>query len=56
MHEYLDKNRVGDHICSISDLGKMQAHYPAWPVTKSLDDIFKEMFESWQMRQDPVDK
>ena len=38
--EYVDKNREGDHICYISDLAKMQAHYPAWDITKSLDDIF----------------
>ena len=27
-YEYVDKNREGDHICYISDLRKMKAHYP----------------------------
>ena len=40
-----EKNREGDHICYISDLSKMQAHYPGWDITKSLDDIFVELFE-----------
>ena len=42
-YEYVDKNREGDHICYISDLRKMKAHYPAWGITKSLDQIFSEI-------------
>jgi CDP-paratose 2-epimerase len=42
--EYADKNREGDHICYISDLSKMKAHYPGWYITKSLDQIFAEVF------------
>jgi CDP-paratose 2-epimerase len=42
-HEYVDEARQGDHICYISDLRKMKTHYPDWDVTKSLDDIFREL-------------
>jgi CDP-paratose 2-epimerase len=42
-YEYFDKNREGDHICYISDLTKMELHYPGWGITKSLDDIFEEI-------------
>lgn len=49
-YEYVDKNREGDHICYISDLSKMQAHYPEWNLTKPLDTIFEEIFISWQQR------
>jgi len=49
-YEYVDKNREGDHICYISDLRKMYAHYPDWRLTKSLDDIFQEIYASWQTR------
>ena len=42
-YEYVDKNREGDHICYISDLTKMKAHYPGWGITKSLDDVFEEI-------------
>jgi CDP-paratose 2-epimerase len=47
VHDYVDKNREGDHICYISDLRKMKQHYPGWDLTKSLDDIFVEIYDSW---------
>ena len=43
-YEYVDQNRAGDHICYISDLSKMKAHYPGWDLTKSLDDVFQDIF------------
>ncbi len=42
--EYVERNREGDHICYISNLAKMRAHYPAWDITKSLDDIFAQIY------------
>lgn len=39
---YSETNRVGDHICYISDLRKFQSHYPNWQITRSLDDIFRD--------------
>lgn len=50
-YEYIDKNREGDHICYISDLRKMQAHYPEWSITKPLNFIFEEIFQNWLLRQ-----
>jgi CDP-paratose 2-epimerase len=51
MHfEYVDQNRIGDHICYISDLSKMKQHYPAWDITKSLADIFTEIAQAWRDR------
>jgi CDP-paratose 2-epimerase len=49
--EYVDKNREGDHICYISDLSKMRAHYPKWDLTKTLDDIFVEIHRAWVERR-----
>ena len=43
---YHDRNRKGDHICYISDLGKFKSHYPGWKVTRSLDAILEEMVEA----------
>jgi CDP-paratose 2-epimerase len=51
IHTYSDKNREGDHICYYSDLRKMKTHYPAWEITKSLDDIFTEIVEAWKKRE-----
>ncbi len=49
-YEYLDQPRVGDHICYISDLASFQKHYPKWSVTKSLDDVFRDMITAWKVR------
>ena len=49
-HEYLDQNRQGDHICYISNLEKMKAHYPGWGITKDLPTTFREIHESWLKR------
>jgi CDP-paratose 2-epimerase len=49
-HEYLEEARRGDHICYISDLSKMRAHYPGWDITKSLADIFTEIHDAWRAR------
>jgi len=43
--EYDEQNRRGDHICYISDLSKLQAHYPGWKITRSLDQIMDEILE-----------
>src|SRR5262245_27952815 len=40
---YDEKNREGDHICYISDMGKFRAHYPGWSLTRRVPDIVDEM-------------
>jgi CDP-paratose 2-epimerase len=51
MHtEYVEQNRIGDHICYISNLGKMKAHYPGWDITRNLDTIFREIHAAWIAR------
>ena len=47
---YVDENRIGDHICYYSDLRKMRSHYPAWDITRKLDDIFEEIAAGWVAR------
>ncbi len=39
-------NRIGDHICYYTDMGKFRAHYPEWRQEYSLDRIIEEMVES----------
>jgi CDP-paratose 2-epimerase len=46
--EYRDEARKGDHICYITDLRKLRAHFPGWRVTRSLDDILREIVNSEQ--------
>lgn len=43
--EYVEDNRKGDHICYISDLGRIRKDYPAWNVSVSLETIFRQIAE-----------
>ena len=52
--KYVDENRKGDHICYISDLRKFQRHYPNWKLSKTLDDIFREIIASQQQQAQTV--
>ena len=40
-----DQNRVGDHICYISDLRKIKSHYPEWSIRMNLETILGKMIE-----------
>ncbi len=48
-----DQNRVGDHICYISDLRKLKSHYPNWKISMPLEDILQAMIEMevWKKKQ-----
>ena len=48
---YSPENRMGDHICYISDLTKIKLHYPNWKITRSLPDIFEETYQSLHSRR-----
>lgn len=50
-HEYVDQNRSGDHICYISNLEKMRAHYPGWGISKDLKTTFQEIHDAWCKRR-----
>jgi len=47
---YVEENRIGDHICYYSDLGKMRAHYPEWDITVSLEETVRQIVEAWKKR------
>ena len=44
-YEYVDRNRVGDHIWWISDLSKFKSHYPDWNITYDGRRLIEEIFE-----------
>ncbi len=46
-YKYDETNRIGDHICYYSDLRKMKAHYPNWDITKSLEDVFNDIYNRY---------
>lgn len=44
IYEYVDENRIGDHICYYSDLSKMKEHYPEFGITKDLNYIIENIY------------
>lgn len=49
-YEYIDRNRIGDHIWWISDISKFRSHYPNWSMQYSTEDILKQIFEETKRR------
>jgi CDP-paratose 2-epimerase len=43
VYTYVDENRIGDHICYISNLQKMQQHYPGWNISISLEETIRQI-------------
>jgi len=50
IYTYVDENRIGDHICYISDLSKMRTHYPSWDITISLEETIRQIVDAWKSR------
>lgn len=44
--EYLDDNRIGDHICYYSDLSKIKNHYPEFKIQNSLENTIKQIVQA----------
>ncbi len=42
-YTYAEENRVGDHICYISDLSRLRSHFPEFDITIGLPEIIEEM-------------
>lgn len=41
--EYVDQNRIGDHIWYISDVSKFKKDYPAWNYTYDIDATIEDI-------------
>jgi CDP-paratose 2-epimerase len=46
IYEYINENRIGDHICYYSDLSKMKEHYPKFGITKDLSYIIENIYKN----------
>jgi CDP-paratose 2-epimerase len=44
--KYVEQNRKGDHICYISNLEKLKAHYPNWNVSIGINEILRQIISS----------
>jgi CDP-paratose 2-epimerase len=49
--KYVEQNRIGDHICYISDLTKFKSHYPNWKITIDLNEIFRQIMADQRLRR-----
>jgi CDP-paratose 2-epimerase len=45
-HSYKPENRIGDHICYISDLAKIHQHFPNWKMEYDLPRILGEIVDA----------
>lgn len=45
-YEYIDTNRIGDHIWYVSDVSKFKSHYPQWSFKYNIEDTLKEIYEA----------
>lgn len=43
--EYIEENRIGDHIWWISDVSKFKNHYPCWDYHYNCREILKEIYD-----------
>jgi len=43
---YVEDNRIGDHLCYISDMRKFESHFPSWKLSYSLPLIVEKILES----------
>jgi CDP-paratose 2-epimerase len=53
-HSYVKENRIGDHICYISDLSKMKSHFPKWDISIDLKTTFEQIYNAWLFRETVV--
>lgn len=49
-YTYVEQDRQGDHICHITNLGKLKDHYPGWDVTISLEQMMEARVAAWADR------
>ncbi|MFH0855075.1 MAG: NAD-dependent epimerase/dehydratase family protein [Candidatus Omnitrophota bacterium] len=43
-YEYIDTNRIGDHIWWVSDVSKFKSHYPGWQYKFGIEDTMKQIY------------
>jgi len=48
--EYIEKSRMGDHLCYISDLTRITNELSGWSLSVPLDQIIDQLVSSWRHR------
>ncbi len=47
---HVEENRIGDHIWYISNLDKVESHFPDWKQQYNLEKLLKEMYNGYISR------
>ena len=47
---YQESNRIGDHICYISEISKFRSHFPKWKPEISLEQMMEESVAAARQR------
>jgi CDP-paratose 2-epimerase len=55
-YSYDPANRIGDHICYISKLTKIRAHFPNWPQEYRIGRIVEEIVQRYTVPASTGDK
>src|SRR6266568_9412173 len=51
-YKYEERNRIGDHICYISDLTKLKRDFPGWTIEYDLPKIVAEIVAHHRRREE----
>lgn len=52
-YQYNPTNRIGDHVCYISNLRKIYSHFPNWKLEHDLPQILEELVRRFANRAAP---
>ena len=52
-YSYVDRARVGDHICYISDIRKVRSHFPELTVAYDVSRIVQELVAKGRRKRLP---
>ncbi len=44
-YDYVEENRIGDHIWWISNLDKFKSHFPQWDLSYDVNAILEEIYD-----------
>ena len=47
-YEYIDSNRIGDHIWWVSDVSKFKSHYTGWNYKFGIEDTIKQIYDNYR--------
>ncbi|MDD3345728.1 MAG: NAD-dependent epimerase/dehydratase family protein [Candidatus Omnitrophica bacterium] len=45
-YDYVDTNRIGDHIWWVSDVSKFKSHYPSWQYAFNIESTLSQIIDS----------